>query len=113
MSKVYTFIELLSEIKEGKIKSGTKFKEIHLQDYKIKIKDGLVYDINGYCISLNINEIFEMKFQLIEEDTIDIQNIKEIINDGSINNTYEIKMTINELIKALKQLDKKIKENMQ
>ena len=46
-------------------------------------------------------------FELIEEDTIDIESIEEL---NELSDCEERNMKINEIIRAVKQLNKEIKE---
>ena len=109
--------ELIKEISDGKIKENTQI-EVHdltVLDKVIAIieyKNGRLNWVEGtfdtsYLVSLNCY------FKIIEEQQdIDIQSIEEIkpaMNGNACiidNKTW----TLNQVIKAVKQLDKKIKE---
>lgn len=129
MNKTYKFIDLLSEIELGNIKERTKIEMINKED---TWKEELIY-LNGDLITECGDDIFETytlltilhsEFTLIEEEPkeIDIQEIEEIdlfdngqnFNDTKFTigcydgNFIKIADIINELIKAVKQLDRKI-----
>ena len=110
--------ELIKEISDGKIKENTQI-EVHdltVLDKVIAIieyKNGRLNWVEGtfdtsYLVSLNCY------FKIIEEqEEIDIQSIEEIepaMNGNACvidNKTW----TLNQVIKAVKQLNKKIKED--
>ena len=109
--------ELIKEISNGKIKENTQI-EVHdltVLDKVIAIieyKNGRLNWAEGtfdtsYLVSLNCY------FKIIEEqEDIDIQSIEEIEPDMN-GNAYVIDnktWTLNQVIKAVKQLEKKIKE---
>ena len=126
--KTYKFIELLSEIELGNIKERTKIERTNKDD---TWKEELIY-LNGGLITECGDDIFETytlltllhsEFTLIEEpEEIDIKGIEEIDLFDNGQNFIDTKFTIgcydgnfikigdiiNELIKAVKQLDRKI-----
>lgn len=115
MKKVYKGWELLKEISEGNIKEGTKIKS---DDKDILYFDGynLRYgDINGQYFKESVDDVYfgNCDFELIEEqEEINIQDIEEFeFGEVEERNNYETRSKINEIIRYLKQLDKKIKEN--
>lgn len=101
MSKTYKGYELMSLVSKGKLSMQQRVNSLSL-DYenctiKFVLKD----------IAINV---MDLDFKLIE-DEIDIQNIKEY------ETTYtercidkEVRDKINELVRALKQLDRKIEK---
>lgn len=54
------------------------------------------------------NNVLNMKVELIEDETIDIDSIEEL-NIGDLLNNKITKNKINELVQAVKQLNKEIK----
>ena len=110
--KTYKGWELIRDIAEGKIKERTRFKA----GYKTFIaRDGYLFEEydkkdDRYATS------FEMMwdFELIEEQQdIDIQEIEEICirpYQGFTATCEYIEEKGNEIIEALKQLDRKMKE---
>ena len=106
--------EILKNISEGKIKDGTKFL--------IKIGNNfegneLIYKNEDFKSTLYNCDILnrylkdnDYDFEIIE-DKIDIQNIEDPINfklDQTDEILIEFYSKIKELIKAVKQLDKRI-----
>lgn len=133
MSKIYTGYELIKEMALGRIENGTKiiphylnndctvkyfeysygFLEAHYKDNRCNDSDVNV------CVFLDNNRTFE-----VIEDEIDIDNIKELyINDKTksvgkdaianwtgrnLDITFSNK--INEILQAVKQIDKRVKK---
>lgn len=112
-------IKLLEMIKNGEVKKGDKFKinnwdSIYVLnengDIKNEATDDKIYDI------LTMKGFAEATFEILSEEDkeIDIQAIEEIcltkyfIPHKELCENIEKKM--NEVIRAIKQLDKKIKE---
>jgi len=119
MSKEYSFIELLTSIKNGEIKEGAGFY--------INGKQDVIWEYNGYDIVNSDNEtlhdiytlefILEFKFELIEENTIDeieeLNNLVDLIPQSDNENLLlefirTNKSKINELVRVVNKL---IKEN--
>lgn len=110
MSKTYKGYELIKLINDRELKTGTEIKvkmgseyitTITYEEFGLKWKTG-EFDTSILCSN-------SASFELIE-DEINIQEIEEL-KIGTI--TTEDKLKINEIIKVLKQLDKKIKEKEQ
>lgn len=122
MGKIYEGWELIKAIEDGKIKDGSRFKA----GYGTFIaRDGYLFveydNIQEYANS------FELKweFELIE-DEIDIDSIEKLskiayaeINLNKKGSKKDVKFTdkeiilaekINQLIKAVKQINKRVKE---
>ena len=106
MKKTYKGWELMKAIAEGEIKNGSRFKDengaqVKWNGYNLMfIKSGENY----MCAISDLyfaNEVFELI-----EDEIDIDNIKEIKTDEICDTTYYI----NDLIKAVKQINKRLKK---
>ena len=105
--------ELMQEIANGKIKEGTKFKDLTDNNYA---DDRNIYryennNFIGRYGGTNILKLLNHDFEILEdEEEIDIQGIEEIAE--TINASSNIKearaVRINQLIRAVKQLDKKI-----
>ena len=92
---IYKGYELLKAIVENKIKNGSRFKT----------EEGEEIEWNGHNL-LFTNEVIE--------DEIDIDSIAEVTT-GDISNidglaAERVKNKINELVQAVKQLNKEIKE---
>lgn len=118
MSKTIKVIDLLN-----KIANGEKPEKIRLDGEIYKFCESstsidLLYRLYGgnetgwlHRIDVSLDEEIEI---IEEEPEIDIQDIKEIVavkNEGNMfGGVYNNTCKINELIKAIKQLDKQIKE---
>ncbi len=103
MGKIYEGWELMKAIADGEIKEGSKFKA----EYETFIaRDGYLFveydNRQKYANSFEL----KWKFELIE-DEIDIGNIKEL--EGIVEYATE-QDTINKLIQAVKQIDKRVKK---
>lgn len=108
MSKKLKGWELLKEIAEGNIKEGTKINKIignNIEECYVEVE--CIY--TDYDDELGASEIMsnDVTFEIIEEPKeINIQDIEEA------NGTYfDGQKGYNILLKAIKQLDKQIKEN--
>ena len=120
MSKTYKGYELVQAIAEGKIKEGSKF----IFRYKNVAWNGRNFyyiDIDEYLLKgISDCEFIFGTFELIEDEEIDIQAIENINayklpeNGQDFYNMSECHKLwyykIDELIKAIKQLDKRIKQ---
>ena len=124
MKKIYKGYELLKAIADGEIKERDK---IYLVAPKNKIelfwKYGNLYkkvkDINSEKDKeIDMFDIMNYKFELIEDKTIDIESIEEIkpllncrISEGRLleEELSEEQCKINKLVQAVKQLNKEIK----
>ena len=115
MSKVYTGIELLEMMNKGKIKQHTKFKS---DEFGIVEKIGFNFfnekDENLFSLS-STWDILKQDFELIEENTIDIDSIGEypeyfIENSTSTEDVKSLARKYNELVQAVQQLNKETQE---
>lgn len=110
MSKIYIGWELMKAIADGEIKEGSKIK-IN-EDIYIFCEGNFMSDSTGYYLTGIYNDIdfATAKFELIE-DEIDIDNIEEYKQEHTERCIdIDIRNKINELIKAVKQIDKRIKK---
>ncbi len=101
-------IDLLKKIENGenippKIKVYQEVFEWDILEHYYKRSNG--DDLLELCTTLNTGELLSMEVKLIE-DEIDIDSIKEMELDVIDDATYYI----NDLIKAVKQLNKEVKE---
>jgi len=107
--------ELMQEIANGKIKEGTKFRDLTDSNYEDNRNIYRYENKNfiGRWGGTNILLLLKHDFEILEdEEEIDIQCIKEMeyLEDYEADKT-DIRLNrdkINELLKAVKQLDKKI-----
>lgn len=127
MSKVYKGYELMKAIADGEIKDRTRL-EIRMNNTKIIYADAIYLNKNirvsiagdgtDYEDLLNFEhllDILQSEITVIElvEDEIDIDSIEEIDIDQVINTDDKAGIAllhINKLIRAVKQLNKEIKE---
>lgn len=117
MNKKIKIIELLNLLAENKIEKGTRINYNNVI-YKVDFPNlAGVYKENGgtslydnLFTSLDIIELNKYVEILEDEEEIDIQGIEEMTE--TINASSDIKearaVKINQLIRAVKQLDKKI-----
>ena len=97
--KIYKGYELYIKIANGEIDKNSKFKD---NNNIIWIWNGTDFETEKYSYS---DIVFsQMDFELVDE--IDIDSIEEIDNITPIYNYY---LKINELVQAVKQLNKEIK----
>lgn len=107
MSKIYKSWELMKAIADGEIKEGSSIlfdSTIWIVDeYSdiVKYQEEHITLFNTY----KAKEIAMSDFELIENE-IDIESIKEMKLDVIDDVTYYI----NDLIKAVKQIDKRVKK---
>lgn len=113
--KTYKGYELIKAIEDGEIKEGSKFKILRYREVITYIGRDEFRDESNETIKACW--FINTEFELIEENTIDIQRIEELETDRLINaskpsiiNDEEIKVAINKLTKVVKQLDREIKE---
>ena len=100
-------IDLLNKMANYKNYRPTVKFLVATYKYNEKMED-YESDINsdwGIFSDYTINNILNDEVELIEDETIDIDNIKEMELDGVDDVTY----FVNDLIKAVKQLNKEIK----
>lgn len=131
MGKIVDGVELLRMLKNKEIKDFTKIyvEPSFSTAYRFYIMKGIYIQIHMYredikgiekdveIRALDTNDLLNKNFVLPEEDEeIDIQSIKGIDINLDFNNVekwedeMQIASKIDELLKAIKQLDKKIKE---
>ena len=103
MSKLYTGIELLKAYYNGEINKNAKIKDYNKECQLIDVKSSVISALSYY----RATELVNHKFKLIEDETIDIDNIKEL---NELSDCEERNSKINELVQAVKQLNKEIKE---
>jgi hypothetical protein len=110
----YKGYELLKAIVNGEIKEGSRFR---IDGYKqiIEYNSGILYYIDDNFDEVSSSVIINCIFELIEDETIDIDNIEELdkckFGYGNTISYQESKFIdkVNELVLAVKQLNKEIK----
>ena len=108
--------ELLQEIANGKIKEGTKFRDLTGSSYEDESNIYRYENENfiGRWGGTNILKLLNHDFEILEDkEEIDIEEIGELPEDfdASFYDKHSIKANrykINEILRAVKQLDKKI-----
>lgn len=114
MSKTYKGYELIKEIAEGNIEDGTRFiiKGGEFNDFYATYEDKeIIVSMFGKELKLTTRYLIDNCTFEILEDEIDIQDIEEFSTLYAMSGVeFEIQDKLNELIRAIKQLDKKIKE---
>ena len=123
--KIYKGYELLKAIADGEINYGTKFKIKDWNEIIVYNQSNLIFreifdtkeEGSNYGKTIfdfwNLDYILSAEFGLIE-DEIDIDNIEELDTYETVE-TYDWqdvdtnRMTINELVQSVKQLNKEIK----
>ena len=118
-NKIVDGVELLRLIRDGKIKNKQTFENIN-EDLLLTYENGVLYYYNERVESdcelfkdYSLNSVLKCNFEILseEDEEIDIQSIEEFeFGEIEDKNNYETRYKINELIKAVKKLDKKIKE---
>ena len=116
----YKGYELMKAIAEGKIKSGTKFKAKEGKEEKWNGNNLMSIDFNE-CYMCMINDIcfINEEFEVIE-DEINIDSIEglndtcydvNIMSDDDLEFYHnKTRTTINEILQAVKQIDKRVKK---
>lgn len=120
MGKTYKSLELMKAIEEGKIKKGSKFKNKEGKEKKWNGFNLVFVDSDEYYMQ-KVNDITFLKesFELIE-DEIDIDSIEElndtcydvnIMSDDDLEFYHnKTRKTMNEILQAVKQIDKRVKK---
>ena len=117
--KTYKGYELIKAIAEGNIKDGNEFTiKNFTSSNKIYFNgNDLYYVHNGEPVfdTMYLTNFLNYTYELIEEQQdIDIQAIKKFIipeiAKSEESDMWVNRITINELIQAVKQLDRKIRE---
>lgn len=116
MSKIYKGYELIKAIANGEIKEGTRFiDKTDTKYYEGTTVHTFKYQNNNFIQEkiggINIVSILNHDFELIEEEQdIDIQRIEEFSSEYTMNNVeIQLQDKINQILLALKQLDRKIR----
>ena len=106
MSKTITVIQLLNKIANGEeVPENIKYHNRNLKETDIMLccKENIIDKLD--CNSIYLNDIVEI---IEEQEEIDIQGIEE---NNSSNPREDVNQeNINLLIRAVKQLDNKLKE---
>ena len=113
MGKIYKGWELMKAIEEGKIKNGSRFNVYRTYSAIAVLEDRILHIEDGNKRILTTNDLLIYTFELIEDEPIDIDKIEELlkIEEYEVDKTDTIinRNKINELVQAVKQLNKEIK----
>ena len=110
MSKIYKGWELIKAIEDEEIKNGSRFNVHRTYSAVAVLEDRILHLEDGNKRILTTNDLLIYTFELIE-DEIYIDNIEEYKQDHTERCIdIDIRNKINELIQAVKQLDKRIKK---
>ena len=119
-NKIVDGVELLRLIRDGEIKNKETFNNIN-EDLLLTYENGVLYYYNERTEcdcelfrDYSLNSVLKCNFEILseEDEEIDIQSIKEIDITLDFNDVekwedeMQIASKINELIKAVKKLDK-------
>ena len=106
MGKTYNGWELMIAIEEGKTKNGSRFYVHGTYSAIAVLEDRILHIEDENKRILTTNDLLIYTFELIE-DEIDIDSIEEL--EGIVEYSTE-RNTINQLIQAVKQIDKRVKK---
>ncbi len=106
MGKIYKGWELIKAIEDGEIKNGSRFNIHRTYSAIAVLEEGMLHMENGNKRILTTNDLLIYTFELIQ-DEIDIDSIEEL--KGIVEYSTE-RNTKNQLIQAVKQIDKRVKE---
>ena len=109
MSKIYKSWELIKAIADGEIKKGTKIKNKDKKEVEWNGNNLVFIDLDENYMSI-INDIYFIneEFEVIEDEIDNIEEYKQEHTERCID--IDIRNKINELIKAVKQIDKRVKK---
>lgn len=110
-------VEILRMIRDGEIEDKTRIKDEEYEDVIFEYdtrRDGFITIDEAENSIMNYytdKDFASTKFEILseEDEEIDIQAIKELEVFEERVTTAKIIDTINDLVKAIKQIDKKIK----
>ena len=107
MGKIYKGWELIKAIEDGEIKNGRRINIHRTYSAIAVLEEGMLHMENGNKRILTTNDLLIYTFELIQ-DEIDIDSIEEL-TQNCFDDWTEAKK-INELVQAVKQIDKRVKE---
>lgn len=119
MTRIYQGWELMKAIEEGKIKNESRFYVHRTYSVIAVLEDRILHLEDGNKRILTTNDLLIYTFELIE-DEIDIDSIEELNDTCYDVNTMsddelefyhnKIRKTMNEILQAVKQIDKRVKK---
>lgn len=116
MGKIYKGWELMKAISDGEIKEESRFRDTYSKyiykrnsfgDLELKREDGEELTSPDYSYFAEKNNDFELI-----QDEIDIDRIEELTDEseGTAREFHAIMDKINEILQAVKQIDKRVKK---
>ena len=119
MGKIYKSWELMKAIADGEIKNGSRFNVYRTYSAIAVLEDRILHIEDGNKRILTTNDLLIYTFELIE-DEINIDSIEElndtcydvnIMSDDDLEFYHnETRTTINKILQAVKQIDKRVKK---
>ena len=119
MGKTYKGWELMKAIADGEIKEGSRFNVHRTYSAIAVLEDRILHLEDGNKRILTTNDLLIYTFELIE-DEIDIDSIEKLddtcyimygMQDEEIENYHnKTRTTMNEILQAVKQIDKRVKK---
>ena len=119
MGKIYKSWELMKAIADGEIKNGSRFNVYRTYSAIAVLVDRILHIEDGNKRILTTNDLLIYTFELIE-DEINIDSIEElndtcyyvnIMSDDDLEFYHnETRTTINKILQAVKQIDKRVKK---
>ena len=104
-NRIYKGYEIFKAIANKEIKDGTQFRKLDNENIYTYRNNNFVCKYGG----MNVIAILNDEFKIIEEqEEIDIQDIEEIQFPDNTNLRDTRDLIINQLVKAVKKLDKDI-----
>lgn len=110
MGKIYKGWELIKAIEDGEIKNGSRFNVHRTYSAIAVLEDRILHIEDGNKRILTTNDLLIYTFELIE-DEIDIDSIEEYKQEHSERCIdVDIRNKLNEILQAVKQIDKRVKK---
>ena len=110
MSKIYKGWELMKAIEDGEVKDGSRFYVYRTYNAIAVLENRILHFEDGNERILTTNDLLIYTFELIEDeiDIVSIEEYKQEYTERCIDIAIRNKM--NEILQAVKQLDKRIKK---
>lgn len=110
MGKIYKGWELIKAIEDGEIKNGSRFKVHRTYNSIAVLEDRILHIEDGSKRILTTNDLLIYAFELIE-DEINIDSIEEYKQEHTERCIdIDIRNKMNEILQAVKQIDKRVKK---
>lgn len=110
MKKIYKGWELIKAIEDGEIKNGSRFNVYRTYSAIAVLEDRILHIEDGNKRILTTNDLLIYTFELIE-DEINIDSIEEYKQEHTERCIdIDIRNKMNEILQAVKQIDKRVKK---